>query len=197
MVIIVILCNIKITDNGYVGIDSNMIQSVLRRLNSILSNTTVLRLLLTVSALLFVLGLFLPLITISKFIVINNSLSVISGLRELISGGQILIFLIVGIFSVVLPIVKIGFLFLLLKSDSVNTLQHKKLLYLMHEYGRWTMLDVMVVAVLVVTVKLGVIASIEIHVGLYLFGLAVLLLMFITSKVSKLTIPVKNDDVVI
>ena len=58
----------------------------------------------------------------------------------------------------------------------------------MHEYGRWTMLDVMVVAMLIVTVKLGVIASIQVHVGLYLFGLAVLLLMFITSKVSKLEI---------
>jgi paraquat-inducible protein A len=164
-----------------------MMQSVLRRLNLILDSTIVLRLLLIVSALLFGIGLFLPLITISKFIVINNSLSVISGLSELIRSGQILIFLIVGIFSVVLPIVKIGFLFLLLKPDSVNTHQHKKLLYLMHEYGRWTMLDVMVVAVLIVTVKLGVIASIEVHIGLYLFGLAVLFLMFITNKVSKLT----------
>ena len=173
-----------------------MFQSVVRRLNLILDSTIVLRLLLIVSALLFGIGLFVPLITISKFIVINNSLSVISGLRELISGGQILIFLIVGIFSVVLPVVKIGFLFLLLKSDSVNTPQHKKLLYLMHEYGRWTMLDVMVVAVLIVTVKLGVIASIEVHIGLYLFGIAVLLLMFITNKVSKLTMQTNKYDVI-
>jgi paraquat-inducible protein A len=53
----------------------------------------------------------------------------------------------------------------------------------MHEYGRWAMLDVMVVAVLIVTVKLGALASIEIHNGLYIFGLAVVLIMFITQQV--------------
>lgn len=164
-----------------------MLQNYAYRVNAVLSSVTALRWLLMVATLFFLLGLFLPMITISKFMVINNSISIISGLAELINEGQILIFMIVGIFSVVLPIFKIGFLFLLLQSTITTTKQYKKLLYLMHEYGRWTMLDVMVVAMLIVTVKLGVIASIQVHVGLYLFGLAVLLLMFITSKVSKLT----------
>jgi len=48
------------------------------------------------------------------------------------------------------------------------------------------MLDVMVVAVLIVTVKLGALASIEIHPGLYIFGLAVLLIMYITQQVVSL-----------
>ena len=56
----------------------------------------------------------------------------------------------------------------------------------MHDYGRWAMLDVMVVAILIVTVKLGAIASIQIHVGLYIFGVAVLLIMFITHQVVSL-----------
>ncbi|MEJ6077095.1 paraquat-inducible protein A [Vibrio sp. 1-Bac 57] len=165
-----------------------MLQNYTYRVNAVLSSVTALRWLLMVATLFFLLGLFLPMITISKFMVINNSISIISGLAELINEGQILIFMIVGIFSVVLPIFKIGFLFLLLQSTITTTKQYKKLLYLMHEYGRWTMLDVMVVAMLIVTVKLGVIASIQVHAGLYLFGLAVLLLMFITSKVSKLEI---------
>ncbi|WP_299662135.1 paraquat-inducible protein A [uncultured Psychromonas sp.] len=164
-----------------------MLQNYAYRVNAVLSSVTTLRWLLMVATLFFLLGLFLPMIIISKFMVINNSISIISGLAELINEGQILIFMIVGIFSVILPIFKIGFLFLLLQSTITTTKQYKKLLYLMHEYGRWTMLDVMVVAMLIVTVKLGVIASIQVHAGLYFFGLAVLLLMFITSKVSKLT----------
>jgi len=60
-------------------------------------------------------------------------------------------------------------------------------MHLMHEYGRWAMLDVMVVAVLIVTVKLGAVASIEVHYGLYVFGTAVLLLMLITKWVVHLT----------
>jgi paraquat-inducible protein A len=57
----------------------------------------------------------------------------------------------------------------------------------MHEYGRWAMLDVMVVSLLIVTVKLGAIASIEVHSGLFVFGLSVLLIMFITRRVVWLT----------
>nr|WP_310735734.1 paraquat-inducible protein A [Psychromonas sp. SR45-3] len=58
-----------------------------------------------------------------------------------------------------------------------------------------TLLDARIwkVAMLIVTVKLGVIASIQVHAGLYLFGIAVLLLMFITSNVSKLKLK-KTDD---
>ena len=56
----------------------------------------------------------------------------------------------------------------------------------MHDYGRWAMLDVMVVAMLIVSVKLGAIASIQIHAGLYVFGGAVLLIMLITQQVVRL-----------
>jgi paraquat-inducible protein A len=42
------------------------------------------------------------------------------------------------------------------------------------------------VALLVVTVKLGAIASIQVHSGLYIFGLEAILLMAVTGKVSKL-----------
>ena len=70
-------------------------------------------------------------------------------------------------------------------TDSGPTTQ--RYLRLMHEYGRWAMLDVLVVAILVVTVKLGAIASIEVHYGLFTFGAAVLLIMFVTNRVVKLT----------
>jgi paraquat-inducible protein A len=56
----------------------------------------------------------------------------------------------------------------------------------MHDYGRWAMLDVMVVAMLIVMVKLGAIVSITIHSGLYVFGSAVLLIMYITHHVVRL-----------
>ena len=46
------------------------------------------------------------------------------------------------------------------------------------------MLDVFVVAILVVTVKLGAIASITVHFGIYLFTLAVLASMLLTHKIA-------------
>lgn len=146
-----------------------------------------LRWLLILATGLFVVGISLPMITISKFIVVTNSFSVISGVLELLSNGQVLLFAVVAGFSIVLPILKIGVLFKLLSAGSFQTPRMKRYLHLMHEYGRWAMLDVMVVAVLIVTVKLDAIASIEVHEGLYIFGISVLLIMLITNKVVRLT----------
>ena len=143
--------------------------------------------LLIVAAACFAAGIFLPMITLTKFILIKTSFSIISGLQELLQNGQILIFLVISIFSILLPILKIALLFKLLIRRKPNTMQMKRYLQLMHDYGRWAMLDVMVVAILVVTVKLGAIASIQVHYGLYVFGLSVLLIMLITHRVVKLT----------
>ena len=144
-----------------------------------------LRWLLMLASLLFIPGIFMPMITISKFVIVRNSFSVISGVLELLHNGQIILFIVVTGFSIVLPIMKILILFkILLKINHENS-RLKRYLHLMHEYGRWGMLDVLIVAVLIVTVKLGVIASVKVHSGLYVFGASILLIMFITNRVSK------------
>jgi paraquat-inducible protein A len=139
--------------------------------------------LLLATSLLLLAGFFMPMLTLTKFLIIANSFSIISGLEALYEQGQWLIFIAIGLFSVVLPLIKIGLLFLLLIHGEVRSPRYARLLKLMHDYGRWAMLDVMVVAVMIVTVKLGVVAQIEIHPGLYIFGAAVLLIMFITHRV--------------
>ena len=155
-------------------------------LSSALNKPTTLWWALTLGSLLLSLGVFLPMLTISKLIIIRDSFSIITGLIDLLTSGQIIIFLLVAGFSVVLPILKISTLYLLL-SEKTSGNRQKKMLKIMHEYGRWAMLDVMIVALLVVTVKLGAIASIQVHSGLYVFGLGALLLMIVTSKVSNLS----------
>jgi len=47
------------------------------------------------------------------------------------------------------------------------------------------MLDVFVVALLIVTVKLGVLASVVIHAGLYYFTASVLMMMIVTTIVIR------------
>ena len=63
----------------------------------------------------------------------------------------------------------------------------------MHLFGKWSMLDVFVVAVLVVTVKLGAIASVEARYGLYAFTVAVFLTMYVTARVVRLTSLTKDN----
>jgi len=139
--------------------------------------------LLIVAASLLIAGFMTPMMTITKLVFFSDSFSLLRGIYELFQSGHYFLFILVGGFSVVLPILKILLLFRVITYGAIESEKVNKLVHLMHEYGRWAMLDVMVVAILLVTVKLGAIASIEIHAGLYFFGLAVLLIMFITNMV--------------
>ncbi len=155
-------------------------------------NTQQLRWLLLLASILLAAGFVLPMLTMTKFLLINNSVSIVSGIWQLIQDGQILLFFIIATFSILLPIAKIILLFNLLQPNTTHPGQQQKLLHLMHDYGRWAMLDVLVVAVLIMTVKLGAIASIQIHAGLYVFGAAVLLIMFITQQVVGIQNEIKS-----
>ncbi len=150
-----------------------------------------LRYLLLCSAALLIVGVVSPMLTLSTFIWVKNTFSVASGVIELLEQGHIFLFLLVAGFSLLLPCIKLFLLFKILTLTLKGTgagqnSQLHQYLYLMHAYGRWAMLDVMVVAVLIMTVKLGAIASVELHAGLYIFTTAVLLIMFITHRVVRL-----------
>ncbi|MET0103190.1 MAG: paraquat-inducible protein A [Sedimenticola sp.] len=150
------------------------------------SEKLVLNFLLICAGLLLYIGLTAPMITIEKFIFISNSFSVTSGVMELYRNGETMLFLIIGIFSVVLPILKL-LLFMLINLLEKQSQRMKRYLHLMHDYGRWSMLDVFVVAVMVVSVKLDAIAKVYVHSGLYAFGAAVILTMLVTAWVVRLS----------
>ena len=142
--------------------------------------------LLSIASVLLAVGLLTPLMTIKTLVFMRQSFSILSGIYDLWREGKYFLFVIITLFSVGLPIFKIIFLaiFILRRLQGAGVSKH--LLQLIHDYGRWAMLDVMVVAVLLVTVKLGAIASVEVHPGLYIFGTAVLLIMLITDRAVKL-----------
>ena len=141
-----------------------------------------------------IVGLITPMMTMTKLLIFENSFSVISGVYELLLNGQYPLFAIVTLFSIVLPFCKIYVIYRLVGKRSAELKTLQRYIKLMHEYGRWAMLDVMVVAVLIVTVKLGALASIEVHYGLYVFGLSVMSLMLITHWVVKLTDPIPSGS---
>ena len=147
-----------------------------------------------IAVILLLLGVTLPLITVSKFIVVTTSYSLLSGVFSLLSNGQILLFVIVFVFSVCLPMAKMYCLYKIIFSKTENhSPQIVRYIQWMHDYGRWAMLDVMVVAVLIVASKLSVVAYVEVHLGLYLFGISVIMVMLLTNRVSRLTDHANNS----
>jgi paraquat-inducible protein A len=138
-----------------------------------------------VSAML-VAGAVLPMFTFSQFYIFNDTFSLASGIFHLLMQGEPLLFIIVFSFSILMPVWKMYLLYRLLhEHDGDNRHRHRQL-HVLSFLGKWSMLDVFVVAILVVTVKLGAIANITVHVGIYLFTLAVLASMLLTHKITVL-----------
>ena len=146
----------------------------------------IIQLLLLVTLLLFITGISLPILTITKLLVVSNEVSILTGLQQLFEEQHYFIFLVILSFSIVLPLLKLYYLYLLSARKAVNNRKYSKYLHLMHRYGRWSMLDVFVIAILIMTVKLGALASVEIESGMFYFTAAVILLMIITSVMVNL-----------
>ncbi len=149
------------------------------------ANKTVLLLLLAVAGLLLAIGLVAPIITFKKFILIQNTFSILTACWNLLKQGQVFLFAVIALFSIIMPIFKLFLLTKLVLSKSLVSGSTKKVLELMHRFGKWSMLDVFVVAILVVVIKLGAIGSVEKHIGLYAYAGAAILIMLLTNKIVR------------
>lgn len=150
------------------------------------TESKLLLLLLLITTVCLGVGLTAPILTLEKFYLVKNTFSIVSGLGQLLDEQKFFLFVVILMFSVLLPVFKLAVLFRLLFSRSSHKEKMHRYLHLMHQYGKWSMLDVFVVALLVVAVKLGAVASVETHYGLYAFGTAVLLTMAVSARVIHL-----------
>ena len=129
-------------------------------------------------------GLTLPVLTIRK-IWEKNTFSVLSGIQNLYDDKQYFLAFIIFFFSIVFPVIKLcslGILWVVRLKEE----HQKSILYWLELLGKWSMLDVFVVAVLVVTVKLGILATAEPRRGIYVFGAAILVSMVVTFLADNL-----------
>jgi len=148
-------------------------------------NKNVLLILLAIAGLLLAVGLVAPIITFKKFIFIQNTFSILTACWNLLKQGQVFLFAVIALFSIILPIFKLVLLTRLVLSKSLISESTKKVLGLMHRFGKWSMLDVFVVAIIVVVIKLGAIGSVEKHIGLYAYAGAAILIMLLTNKIVR------------
>jgi len=112
---------------------------------------------------LYPLGILLPIMRLERMGYHNES-SILDGTITLLSKGHLWVGIVVLVCSVVLPAAKLVALLVLTSGDAILRRSHRAWVYRAVEFtGRWGMLDVLAVAVLVAAVKLG--ESIEITPG--------------------------------
>lgn len=129
-------------------------------------------------------GLELPVVTLRSGLA-HDDYSVLGGITDLARSGEVLLALIVLAFSVVFPIAKLGALALVLFRP-VEEQRRTRLVRSLERLGRWSMLDVFVIAILIGSVHLGILSEAYAEGGIYVFGAGILLSMLATIAVQRL-----------
>jgi uncharacterized paraquat-inducible protein A len=128
-----------------------------------------------IALIVLVIGMVMPFISMSK-LGTNRVFSLVGGILELFHSGNFFIGMVLLLFSVVFPIVKLVMLLaatssLVAMSDRARRTMHMIALIT----GKYSLLDLLVVAVMIVLVKFGQMAEVHARAGTILFGVAVLL----------------------
>ncbi len=143
--------------------------------------------LLLLAAGLLALGLKLPLVSVEKFYFFDNTVSLLSAISQLWQGEEKSLAILLGGFSLVFPVIKLLLLFFIWNFEDSGSNFHQRHIKWLATYSKWSMLDVFVVALLVVTVKLGALAQAQVEYGLYAFAASVILTMFISAWIGRYT----------
>lgn len=131
-----------------------------------------------------VLGLTLPIVRLTRFFIWTDVHSLVSVVRELYLSGEIFLAAIICIFSIVLPFFKLLYLLALYSIRQVHPGRPGRLLKQIAWLGKWSMLDVLVLALLIFYAKSTNLADATSMPGLYMFSLAVVLTMIANSVIE-------------
>jgi len=134
----------------------------------------------------FIAGIFLPFTSVTKLWLFENQISVFRGLIVLWDAGELFLFLILFLFTVVFPFVKLNAMLALWLYPRLEAENARQMFHFVANLGKWSMLDVFVVAILVLTVKSSGLASIQVGSGFFLFFGSVMLTQIASLWTGKL-----------
>lgn len=136
----------------------------------------------------------LPFISMTK-LGERREFSLIGGVMELFERGNTVIGIVLLVFSVIFPFAKL--LALLAATSSIARLtpqKRKRLHHLAMLTGKYSLLDILVVAIMIVLVKFDGLAEVRALPGTILFCVAILLSMLAGVFVDLRTVEQMNDD---
>jgi paraquat-inducible protein A len=128
--------------------------------------------------------LLLPALTVTELRLFDTVYSVLRGLNALREAGDWLLFILIFAFSIVLPYAKLGLLAWVWRRG--RPAGNHRALDLIEALGRWSLLDVLVVALAVVTLQGNFFVRTRLEPGIYLFAAAALLSMGLSAWTRRL-----------
>jgi len=142
--------------------------------------------LLATALLLFLTGIFFPFFNVTKFWIFSDAVSVFSGVLALFRESEYFLFAVLTLFTLIFPCVKLGLLGIIWAEREHNLARVRRLHRWVEVLGRWSMLDVFVVAILIVAMKSAAVADIHIGSGLYMFTFSVIATQVASAWIDRL-----------
>jgi paraquat-inducible protein A len=131
-------------------------------------------LLVITGAILFVVSLFSPFVSVQKFYIFDDTITLVSMLINFAHEKDWFLFVVILLFTIVLPAVK--FVILFIYGWSPDTAVSNSLsMRVLEGISKWAMLDVFLVAIVITVLKLDLVTTGKINYGLYLFVCSILL----------------------
>lgn len=151
-------------------------------------------LLLLTAAPLFVVGLWMPVISVRSMLVFAREFSLLDGVVAFFRNGDYFLFAIVGVFTILLPALKIGTA-LTVWGLGLTHGWAPRLVRVFERISRWSMLDVLVVALTILLLEGSLVTRADIGLGIILFGSAVILSTIATHRIAHWTRQARDDEV--
>lgn len=130
-------------------------------------------------------GVFLPSLSVQTFPLIEDSVSVWQGLGVLWEDEQYFLFAVLTVFSVLFPTIKLALAILVAWRPQRAGAREARLVAALDGLAKWSMLDVLVIAIIVAALNLTVIGGVAVHPGLYLFAASVILSKLLIGRLSQ------------
>ncbi|GAB5471576.1 MAG: hypothetical protein Kilf2KO_46060 [Rhodospirillales bacterium] len=142
--------------------------------------------LLVLASLLLALGWVTPIMTVETLVFLGDEVSILDSVWRLLTSGEVFLFVVIFLFSVIFPLAKLAVAFYLWFLAPVTKPGFLKTLRWIEILGKWSMLDVFVVALIVVALQISIVSDVSVHAGIYLFTLAVALSLGTVSYIGAL-----------
>lgn len=116
-----------------------------------------------------------------------RTVSILGGILTLFRGGEFFLGALLLLFSVIFPLWKLGVVWATLQSQRYGE-DSQEMLKFVDKLGKYSMLDVLVLALIVVTIK-GLPGGTAVHIGwgMYAFAFGVLLSLIVPSLIREKT----------
>lgn len=139
-----------------------------------------LALLLWVALGLLVAGLTQPMIRFEQFWIFSDTISLWSGTMTLLRSGETFLGSVLMLFSILFPVVKNLWLLVLVQLGR----PHGFGMRVLGALGKWSMLDVFVIAILIVSARMDGITEAQLLSGLYYFVVSIVLVNLVSTVIT-------------